>query len=254
MKVYRYLKWSDCKYDGSLNELINLEKMGLISPSYSYLWKRAMTDATGARNTFGTQIEMRKYFFASLADATFDGIENLLMEIDLPEELLRRYIGIGYYGDLKVEYCIPYKVLYESVATRKQDYTLRALDFYNANLFSNDLDTQTGYKEIESLLSNVPYQGIQGIKRLSIYPLFCFESKSVSLVEVKEDASKHIEMLNSAREKRFHYERKIAEIASASHDLAIYDKSYSKDKLFDFSVPIIEEENEELRRILLKKD
>lgn len=262
MKVYRFLKWASADKDGSYNELHNLVKLGLISPTYSYLWPSPHIYNEG-NNTFGEECEMYKYFFASLSDTLWLATQentgyNFLMEIDLPKEILRKYIGLGYYGPYQIEYRIPYKELFKATTINPNGYTLRALDFYNANLYKEDLDKSPEYKEIEALLSQVAYQGIYMETRLSIYPLFCFEPKKVTLKEIEQSLQDEYQRITkemkSAREKGYSFEKKARLITNATDFITDYDKEFPKDKLFDFSVPIIEEENEKLRRILLKKD
>lgn len=261
MKVYRFLNWSNVDKAGSYNELHNLVQLGLISPTYSYLWPSPHIYNEG-NNTFGKEHEMYKYFFASMSDALWMATleentdYNFLMEIDLPEELLRRYIGLGYYGPYQIEYRIPYKELFKEIAANPNNYTLQALDFYNRNLYTEDLDNTLEYKEIEALLSQVPYQGIHMDSRLSIYPLFCFEPKKVALKEIEQSCQEKYQRITkkmkSTRERRYSFEQKARQITSATNFITDYNRKYPKNELFDFSVSIIEEENEELKRILAK--
>lgn len=257
MKVYRCLSWYDNDKNGNYNELLNFTEHGLISPTYSYLWKNVHVYNEGT-NTFGDEREMYKYFFASLSDALWFAMEDntniFLIEVDFPEELLKRYIGLGYYGPLQIEYQIPYKELFETMADRPNNYTLQALNYYNANLYIDDLDCQPDYKKIADLLPQVPYQGIHMKERLSIYPLFCFKPKDGACTAINQCSQAEVqsiaEDIKKLRDKKYDFEGKCKSIICATDFLINYDQNYPKDKLFDFSVPIIQEENEELKRIL----
>ncbi len=258
MKVYRFLSWCThytVEEENSQNDLNNYRE-GLISPSYLFLQNRSPLLFGGA-NTFREEKEMVKYFFASLADAmsviSCLNIDNILIELDLPEDLLRNHIGVGFY-DLEerphTEFRIPYKLLYDVVCSRQLDYFYRAIEFYNANLFNSELMKTSGYQELEKLLQDVPYSTIYQENRLSIYPLFCFEPKNKSHMEFTRESLPYLQDLSKSIQ--------TSRNQNADFKTRIYKILENGDKdrgnlLFDATYPIIAEENEAIKRALIKR-
>ncbi len=261
MKIYRFLNWSKSNKDGSFNEFQNHQQLGLISPSYEYLWKKPHVLNEGI-NTFPKEHEMFKYFFLSLTD-TLRFISdphfgsNTIIEIDIPNEILKRYIGVGFYGRLYVEFRIPYGTLYDATAIQKLNYIKKALEFYNRNLYRRNLPNQKGYQELESLLTSVPYKGIIHNERISIYPLFCFEARATSITIQQESFTffqQITDEISKNREKKYNYNQRISNLIKCKNYLLNFDKGYSHDDLLDYTSPILEEENEKLKDIIFEKD
>lgn len=258
MKVYRFLKWSSSQLEESFNEVNNYKHLGLISPSYEYLCRYSHIYNDG-RNTFGDETQMVKYFFLSLADTLQLACQeksgtNFILEYDIPEETLRNTIGIGFYGNLRVEFAVPYKELFEQTAVETPFYTSSAINFYNAHLYEDNIATYDLYKNLESYLPCVPFAGIHCDNRLSIYPLFCFEPKNACSIEFNPQNLELYKTLyreiKNEREKIHNYQNKLSSIALADKELEFYNPNFPKNKLFDFNYPIIEEENQTLKRIL----
>ncbi len=262
MKVYRFCNWSVNPYDGSLNEKYNLIQLGLISPSNNYLRKDPIFQ--DGINTFGENMPMSKYFFPSLADTLYTAYPNkereiTLMELDIPNSLLLKNIGLGYYESLQVEYCIPYQEMYQFLAQDFNDYTLPSLAFYNDNMYKKkNLSHLKEYQELEKLLAKVKdISYIYQENRLSIYPLFCFTPKNINYYVIPKENSKYFKeiakKIKAVREDRYCFEAELKRITQAREDLFFFDHDFSKDELFRFTHSIIEEENKELRKILFKK-
>jgi len=259
MKVYRYLNSCARENEGSYNELYNFMYLGLISPSNSYLKKYHFISDDGI-NTFEKPKEMSKFFFSSIADALFVATksrpyQNMLIELDIDEKLLRKYLGLGFYGTLQVEYCIPYQELYEQTKKESLDYLIPALNFYNQNFSTYSLTKLDKYPQIEALLANLSYSGIYQKDRLSIYPLFCFMPKEIKAFPIQGDFNVLRTLAirtKNLRERNFAYLENVMKIAGANIDLFSFNPNFSKDKLFDYSSSIIEEENKKLRKILFK--
>lgn len=266
MKVYRFLRWQWRSTDlkkGSLNEFNNMNDYNLISPSYTFL--KVMSEIPiYLQNSFGREREMTKYFFLSLADAVAFAVEckteNIIIEVDIPDEILRKCIGMGVYNGYEnhVEFRLPYETLYDCLAKDHQDYFYEALAFYNAHLYSNCLNRNIEYGRIESLLEKVPSKDIHMRNCLSIYPLFCFEPTDITMIKIPLTNENRpycvAQDMQKIREARYAFNETISKIGGSDPEHFTYQERFSKDELFDFSVPIIEEENEALRRILLKKD
>ncbi len=264
MKVYRFCNWSNNPYNGSLNEKYNLIHLGLISPSNNYL--RTTNVFQDGINTFQEDMPMCKFFFSSLADAIVTAAslvtnhhgEITLMEVDFPNSLLNQSIGLGYYGNIQVEFCIPYLEMYNVMKKEANDYTIPALEFYNANMYRYiDLSRLEQYQELEKLLPKVAnYQQIWQDYRLSIYPLFCFIPKEINLTIIfKENRSyygKIAKELQRIREDKYHFGQELKLITKASDDLFEFDHDFSKNELFHFTRFIIDEENKILRKTLFK--
>jgi len=260
MKVYRFLSWTNIDHQGSRNELRNFEQLGLISPSYEYLWPKPKIANEGA-HSFGDEKVMNKFFFLSLADALLVASRmaeiNCIIEYDLPEEMLRNHIGLGYYGNLQVEFAIPYKELFEKTAVEQPFYTREAINFYNAHLYDPNIEQRDIYRKLESYLPYVSQNGIYHECRLKIYPLFCFKPNQAQALPYEQSLTNYYiditEQIRNEREKRYNYQEALRNITRSGTYLEYYDQSYPRNKLFDFNYPIIEEENISLTRTLKRQ-
>lgn len=258
MKVYRFLKWNQIDKDGNFNEYRNLEQLGLISPSWEYLWgmSRILNEGT---NTFGRERQMYKYFFLSLVDAIFYitdesvGLDTII-EVDLPDNLIKQYLGLGYYGPLYLETRIPYKKLYEHIRTKELDYLPEALMFYNAHMYKDQLNKMPGYETLEARLKEVPYQRIVHESRLSIYPLLCFEA-DITAIRIKPEQTPYFEKVSheclATRDKKHHYKTNLMDVVDCDPELDVFNPRFSKAMLFNVSAPILKQENEQIKEIIL---
>jgi len=174
---------------------------------------------------------------------------NTIIEVDLPESFLKKYLGIGIYGmdeRINLEFRIPYIDLYRLLAKNPEDYFFKAIRYYNKNLNRFYLDSKWGYKKIEALLKEVPYEGIHQVNRLSIYPLFCFEPTKVFSIRQEDIGLPRIDevlrQVEITREKRHIVNR-----------IEFFKHNWDNQALFDKTIHLIEEENEAMKRILAKK-
>ncbi len=254
MKVYRFLKWTHNNLNGSANELDNFKEHGLISPSYIYLSEPSQTKFVPA-NTLGKERCMSKYFFLSLLDALTVGMEvsfsNIIIELDIPDEIVRANIGVGFYGDFLIECCIPYQALYESLAKNPNESFFRAIEFYNRNFHVDMLRFQEGYEKIEALLLDAPYKEVHHEQRLSIYPLFCFLPNQVnswfiqgiSMASIK----KRLKEILIERQEKYHFQEHLTSLVGARGMIRYFDPDYSKDDLFLYAQKTLTSENETLK-------
>ncbi len=133
MKVYRFMALKeDASY--SEKELEHLKK-GIVCPSSEY-FKYTKNPRAGL-NSFNNASALNKYFFASLLDALRyqnnfynrmhlqgKNVECLIWEVDIPNNLLKKYLGLGYYSpsDSRIEYKIPYHSLASLLGTLSEEY------------------------------------------------------------------------------------------------------------------------------------
>ncbi len=267
MKIYRFVRTKMIQDKvGQSNEYANLNAFNAISPSYPFLRKKPRF-VMNFNNTFGGMDQMCKYFFASIFDLLnfikdqayalseeANHFQYIIMEIEIPDEVLQKYIGLGFYSKelSKVEFRIPYQDLYKFTSLEDLDYFQRLLDFYNQNLYQEFLDYTRSYKKFASIPRPKEYYGFQ---RLDIYSLFCFKARlQRAHLELDNIDTARIEQLGeiAAFYRGPYYGKKINEIVGREYG-TMYDPSYEKDKLFNYTSKILEEENEEMKRVLKRK-
>lgn len=120
MKIYRYMPIVSTN---EYSEASNLKK-GIVAPSSEYF--KYQKNPRQNLNSFTNEFAISKYFYASLYDTlNFQNniyrylinqgneCNSLIWEVDLPDEIIKKYIGIGYYNinERKIEFKIPYHIL-----------------------------------------------------------------------------------------------------------------------------------------------
>lgn len=280
MKVYRFVTENENLYgnirNGYQNESLNLTHHGLISPTSNYL--QIKPDFLDDRaNTFGKENVMTKYFFASLCETLLCAyllyMEDLelgyvfrykIMEVDIPNELLKECIGLGFYSKnfSFTEFRIAYKDLYEAIGKDKKKYFNSLLDFYNKNIDVSFLHRTREYQKYKELLEKESIENIFGYDRLSIYPLFCFEPNNMDVLLEKISLNDTLDMfqefgqmalnLRDYRDQECGFNYVVDDIAGINDGEIWLNKRDVKEELFEFINPILEEENNNFKRILKK--
>ena len=278
MKLYRFIEKPEDEYflkKGWGNEFINLTEYQKISPSL-FDTKDALIPTKKA-NTFAISKELNKYFFASLTEIILYAFNRqdkelrrgiysdyLIMEVDIPDEIAKQYMGLGFYnyGDNFVEARVPYEVLYEKLGINEA-YVSDAINVYNNKWKVNN---QRFLEQCKSLEIKYPKElflnNITKYIPFNIYPLLCFNLESNIKIfqfgNIKDTYQEFKEYYNIAndlwnkREQQYKYKKEIDAIVGSKEGTVLYNANYSQDALYDFTLPIIVEENQSLKRVLKK--
>lgn len=192
MKLYRYVKLNEINHTlfshGYENEGLNLIKNGLMAPSYRYLDLVHTSSFDTLANNFPKENEMTKYFFLSLQDTidwaykcyrrdldTFNTLyEYAILEVDIKEELIKFFIGCGYYDNkIKTEARIPYNLLFNSLNQEENNIFTKALEIYNLSyqrfIFPWNKIIRQFIKENKSQNKDIYQKGAN-----KLYPYLCF--------------------------------------------------------------------------------
>lgn len=281
MKLYRFVEKPSDEFflkKGWGNEYINMVRYAKFSPSFY----DSMPFSTPRKkpNTFEVYTELSKYFYMSLAETILyanqckekklrRGIysEYLIMEIDIPDDIILLYIGVGFYNycDNYVECRIPYKTIYQLFAI-PENFTDEAIAFYNANInndYKEDLDE---YKRIEhkyrEILIKMNGTNMTQYSSFSLYPLLCFKLKTTintlrfdgieDSIERLNDYSKISSEIWLNREETYQYSKVLEKIIGTIEGTDKFNPRFSQQELYSFVAPILSDENEKLK-LLIKR-
>ncbi len=281
MKVYRFIKWPDsstkreeAQAKGIVNEGLNILNLGYMSPSNRYNYLNGCKSIT-LPNTFAAfqgEMCMTKYFFTSLSDTLsflleqkkLDGLRGYkfkygIYAIDLPLDVVKQYIGAGFYGSnfsrSHIEVCLPYENLYNYLNNDEYNYAF----FYALNLYNKSYHKYIKQDDIMTLMLDPSYPdklSINGTNEL--YPYLCFKIENdyeiIKFLEHNSVNKAHNIALKLKEETRKNnYENTINTILERKPESLHFNPNYSQEDLFNYTMPIINEENEQLKLILSKK-
>ena len=167
MKLYRYVKLNEVGnslfWNGYENEGYNLIYEGYMSPSYRYL-DLALSQKKFLANSF--KRDKSKYNLL---------YEYVILEIDLPDELVKNYLGWGYYNEInRLEARIPYQVLYQNLNGQENEVFKEALRIYNSSFHRIIFPW---HKDLRSFLKNNSFTINSNLKCYQanlLYPYLCF--------------------------------------------------------------------------------
>ncbi len=269
MKIYRFVKYNynkerqnDLKLLGIENEGINLYKLGYISPSQRYRY------INGSKfhilpNTF-LEKEMTKYFFLSLSDTInflnetryMDLAKGLhfryaILELDIGEDVIKKYLGVGFYGNnleiSRIEVCLSYQVLYDITNENKSKILEDCLNIYNSSYYK-----AINYKDISNLnIAKEEYNKyliIEGMNEL--YPYLCFKLKEYKLLN-PQDINWSFKVKDQLKDSKY-YENINNIIGRKNHSIR-FNSNFSQNELLEYTFQIIGEENLSLKKTLKKE-
>ena len=227
-------------------------------------------------NTFACfrgEKEMTKYFFLSLVDTisflntTYQtdltrglNFNYAIFSLDIPVDIIKNYLGVGFYGPqfnwTQLEVCLPYILLKDLVSSNNNPNFTEAMQLYNASFTRYIYDEEIGQK-LATIKENIPDKlMIKGTNPL--YPYLCFPITNYQLWLLSNPkwlklAWQEAENLkNLIREEN--YLKNINTILNRQPYSLRFNPQFSKEDLFEYTEPIITTENEELQKILTKKE
>ncbi len=188
---------------GRENEARNLVFNQLMCPSNYYLNAFDFNDR--GPNSFGKDTEMTKYFFVNLYDALkyaehfikqyhFNFKLNygvVILQIELPEELVKPYLGWGkYFSNTVLECRLPYQLLYENLGLNNP-YFQPTLDFFNQHYQEYEtvwlaLQNTPEYQHFLETLPTLEKEPICSLGKIGLYPYLCFSLKEATVLRLDE--------------------------------------------------------------------
>ena len=251
---------------GRENEARNLVFNQLMCPSNYYLNAFDFNDR--GPNSFDKDTEMTKYFFVNLYDALryaehfikqyhFNFGLNygiVVLEIDLPEEVVKPYLGWGrYFYSTILECRLPYQLLYENLGLNNP-YLQPTLDFFNQHYqeYETVWLTLQDKPEYQNFLANLPTldkEALYSLGKIALYPYLCFSLKEATVLRLDEISPRYFDTAekmgnliwaNSA-EAMFKMEDKIVAQLQEKTDLA---------NIAATALPFYEKETKKLKRVL----
>lgn len=279
MKLYRFVKYNylhtliqDLKNTGIENEGYNLVFEDYLSPSQRYTYINGSKSKT-LPNTFACfkgEDQMTKYFFLSLSDTLnflneqryLDLEKGLkfyyaILEIDLPEDIVKNYLGVGFYGHYlsvnQVECSIPYQLLYESLVSNPDYFTKDCINLYNKSYKKYIYEEEINNLLNLSYLPLNPNLMLKGTNRL--YPYLSFKMDSFHSLLNPSDINWITKATNLSLDVKLNqrddnYNTTINDIIGRLYNNLRFNPDFSKEELWEYATPIIEEENQELKRVL----
>lgn len=246
MKLYRALTYSfnqPSSYqnliNGNYNETLNLLRTQAFCPSQRYLKSNA--SYLSECNTFNYNRKMVKYFYASLLDAikwSIFGDTIIIMELDLPQDDVKDYLGLGFYTTNKVEICLPYDYFHELTKARDSENFNNVLYFWeNKKASWSDCEEFQKSLKKEPMIFDLVTNGAN-----PLYPYLCYKSG----VPIQVFQTKYTQkMIDFATDKCFERPNVYIDKIMKSDILDIQF-------LNDYALPYLQEENAEIKRILAK--
>ncbi len=255
MYLYRAMnleyKNNPCYENGQLNEGQNLWYQQILSPSYAYV--RPVFYDNGS-NSFPFEKNLAKFFYPSLLEALAWISENryqeenlegnyVILEINLPEEVIHNYLGIGNYAFItgnRLEYRIPYEILYQFLAMDYHESVRQVINLINQNN-NQKLNINTYLKRI-TIPSNLYTLGTN-----ELYPYLCFKINNLAqiyLVKGKyfNDLEDYISKMAWQRTNNYKYLINDINIKKINYDVL--------NNLTMVAFPFLEKENQDLKRVL----
>lgn len=259
LKLYRFAEKplnQELSKEGWSNEYLNLEEYNKMSPSFR---NSNYYEVKNEPNSFMDTRELSKYFYSSLVEAIMYTkytqkkklemdvyCDYIIYEIDIDDELIKDYIGLGYYfgNENHIEFRIPYLLLYKILGINK-DYIEESIKTYN-EVNRVLLEEYTSSNSL--LIQDIKDKGLYCDNTFSIYPLLCFDLKEKpKMLTLTRDVfeSNGLYLINIFAKDLYRQREEVYDFQSN-----IKENMNDKNRLFQFANPIIKEENEELKLLL----